>query len=140
VGGAAYLVCLGVAGLVHRRRRGTSATTAPAVAGATRATAATTPSSHAFRRGLVTNLLNPKVGIFYVSLLPQFVPPTQRGSVLLLALAAIHLAISVAWLTVVGWASARAARSLSTRTTRRLERIGSLTLVGVGVAVAGAAR
>lgn len=142
IGGAAYLVCLGVAGLVHRRRRGTSATAAPAAAVATSATAASgaTPPWHAFRRGLVTNLLNPKVGIFYVSLLPQFVPPTQRGPVLLLALAAIHLALSLAWLAAVGWASARAARSLSTRTTRRLERIGSLTLVGAGVAVAGAAR
>jgi len=145
VGGAAYLVCLGVAGLIHRRRACTTAApTADVSATAAVAIPAPTPAdatpSHAFRRGLVTNLLNPKVGIFYVSLLPQFAPPTQRGPVLLLTLAAIHLALSVAWLTAIGSASARAARSLSPHATRRLERLGALSLVGAGIAVAGAAR
>lgn len=142
LGGATYLVCLGVAGLVRRSR--TSPTTAPelntTLTALDPASTGRTLPAQAFRRGLVTNLLNPKVGIFYVSLLPQFAPPTQGGPVLLLALAAIHLVLSVAWLTALGSASARAARSLSTRTTRRLERIGSLTLVGAGVAVAGAVR
>ncbi len=132
IGGAVYLVCLGVTGLWRRRGAGATAVSV--------ATPVEMLPSHAFRRGLVTNLLNPKVGIFYVSLLPQFASPTHRGPVLLLALAAIHLALSVAWLAAVGSASARAARSLSTRTTRHLERLGALTLVGAGVAIAGAAR
>ena len=126
--GAVYLVYLGAAGLI-RRRAASAPTSAPPPAA---------PSAHAFRRGLCTNLLNPKVGIFYVSLLPQFAPPSQRGPVLLLTLAAVHLLLSVVWLGAIGWTSARAARSLSGHTARFLDRIGAVGLIGVGVAIAGA--
>lgn len=50
-----------------------------------------------FWRGLLTNLLNPKVGLFYVSLLPQFIP--TGGSPLLygLAFSLIHAALGLVW-------------------------------------------
>ncbi len=57
---------------------------------------------------------------------------------LLLVLAAIHLVLSVTWLGALGWAPARAARPFSASAARHLERIGALTLVGAGVAIAGA--
>ncbi len=129
LGGAVYLVGLGVSGLLRHRVTELSATRAEPTAGR--------QPIHAFRRGVVTNLLNPKVGIFYVSLLPQFAPADQRGPGLLLVLASIHLALSALWLGGVARASARAARSLSGTTSRRLERFGALALVGAGVAVAG---
>src|SRR5271168_221709 len=59
--GAAYLLYLGVR-LLLAPRSAMQIDTAP------------TAGAHPFRRGLLTNLLNPKVGVFYVSFLPQFIP------------------------------------------------------------------
>ena len=63
--GAAYLFYLGIRTLASRRKSG-DATFAPSPV----------PFSWQanFARGYVTNVLNPKVGVFYVSFLPQFVP------------------------------------------------------------------
>ena len=65
--GAAYLVWFGVRLLIRAVRRDTGAPEADSVV--------QTSAWRAARQGLATNLLNPKVGVFYVALLPQFIPP-----------------------------------------------------------------
>jgi threonine/homoserine/homoserine lactone efflux protein len=55
----------------------------------------------ALRRGLLTNLLNPKVGVFYVSFLPQFVPEGGDMAAWCVGLAALHVAIGLAWFAVL---------------------------------------
>lgn len=52
--------------------------------------------SDALRTGFLTNILNPKVGIFYLTLLPQFVPRTGNGWHAL-ALAIVHVLMALLW-------------------------------------------
>src|SRR4051812_2282132 len=54
-----------------------------------------------FSVGLFTNLLNPKVGAFYISLLPQFVPEGSTSVLFTLALASIHVLEGAIWFFVL---------------------------------------
>jgi threonine/homoserine/homoserine lactone efflux protein len=87
--GAAYLVWIGL-GLVLRPRKAFDLTPSKAEAGIAR-------GHNWFVRGLVTNVLNPKVGVFYVSFLPQFVPAGVSAAPFIVLLAAIHVALGLAW-------------------------------------------
>jgi len=51
----------------------------------------------ALQRGLLTNLLNPKVGVFYVTFLPQFVPAGMNVGAYCFALACIHVVLGTLW-------------------------------------------
>lgn len=48
-------------------------------------------------KGLLSNVLNPKIGIFYVSFLPQFIPPQQSFVGWTLMLVTMHVAIGLTW-------------------------------------------
>jgi threonine/homoserine/homoserine lactone efflux protein len=75
--GAAYLVYLGAQGLRRlRRARGLGGAEARRAVPATWTVRGTRAGS--FGRGLLTNLLNPKVALFYLMVLPQSVPWTSR--------------------------------------------------------------
>ena len=88
-------------------------------------------------RGLLTNLLNPKVGVFYVSFLPQFVPPHLPAGPFIAVLALIHVALGLIW----AGALIAATRPL-TRALRRpaivamLDRLTGGVFVGFGLKLA----
>lgn len=68
------------------------------------ADAAGTPRVHMtgwFWRGFLTNMLNPKVGVFYVSFLPQFIPAQVPVVAFSIALAAIHAAMGLVWFAAI---------------------------------------
>ncbi|HWL90627.1 MAG TPA: LysE family transporter, partial [Actinomycetota bacterium] len=53
-----------------------------------------------YRQGVLTNVLNPKVAVFFLSLLPQFVDPGQGSTLRLLLLSGLFIAMGLIWLTV----------------------------------------
>lgn len=54
----------------------------------------------AYRQGVLTNVLNPKVAVFFLSLLPQFVDPGPGFAWRLLLLSGLFIAMGLVWLTV----------------------------------------
>lgn len=90
-----------------------------------------------FRQGALTNLLNPKVGAFYVALLPQFIPESAPHLVWGLSLAAVHVVLGVIWLGSLVLL-ARALRGwLQRRTVARwIDGIAGAVIIGSGVHLA----
>src|SRR3954454_19186425 len=87
IAGVVYLVYLGVQTLRHRGQ-----VLDTSLAGGL-------TSRRALGQGLLSNLLNPKIAVFFTSLLPQFVDGSGHTLVSLLVLGAISNAIGVGWLT-----------------------------------------
>ncbi|MHA3892095.1 LysE family translocator [Acinetobacter sp. GXMZU3951] len=54
-----------------------------------------------FLKGFLCNMLNPKVGIFYVTFLPQFVPLTGNTVLWILGLVATHVVLGIVWSTML---------------------------------------
>ncbi len=90
--GIAYLVYLGVQALLAARRG------EDRVDGAAAAIASRPRRWAAFRQGFLTNITNPKVLAFYLSVLPQFLGHAGTATVDALALAYTHAALGVVWL------------------------------------------
>lgn len=83
--GAAYLCWLGIQLLLHPRQQFTLSQSNK------------TRASNSFMRGLLGNVLNPKMGVFYVSFLPQFIPAGHSPVVWTFLLVAIHVLIGTLW-------------------------------------------
>lgn len=156
VAGAAYLTWLGARlllraarGRPYGRRAGRPASPAdgaqpsaqgPPTSGVPPVPARALPDGSVWadaRLGLGTNLLNPKVGAFYLAVLPQFlvegVPPAAVG----ILLAGIHVLEGLAWFAVLIGA-AHAARAVLTgdRVQRALDALTGAVLVGFGARLA----
>ena len=88
-----------------------------------------------FRRGLITNILNPKVVVFYLALLPQFVS-VELGNVGLqiFLLGSIHNLIGVTFLICVGLAAGKASGWLSTtRFGKWMDGIAGVFFIGLAL-------
>ncbi|MBS1098004.1 LysE family translocator [Gluconobacter sphaericus] len=118
--GALYLAWLGIGLILHPRTSLGAAEAVPVQADA----------RAPFRRGLLTNLLNPKVGIFYMTFMPQFIPPHVNVKEFSLLLTAIQALLSFAWLALLVVLTVPLGRFLSSATVvRRMDRLtGSIFL------------
>jgi RhtB (resistance to homoserine/threonine) family protein len=87
-----------------------------------------------FIRGMFTNLLNPKVGVFYVTFLPQFVPSGANVPAFTLLFAAIHALEGILWFSLLTLATRPLTKVLRRpRTIRTLDQVTGAVLIGFGI-------
>jgi threonine/homoserine/homoserine lactone efflux protein len=123
VTGAGYLIYLGIQVL---RRPGKVAT--PEVEAAA--------SGRIFRQGVLTNALNPKVAIFFLAFLPQFVDPAAGlGPLPFLVLGGLFVTGGTLWCLLVAAGAARMTRAIrrNAGVVARLERLSGCVYIGLGL-------
>ena len=87
-----------------------------------------------YREGFLTNLLNPKVAIFYLAFLPQFIRPGDPVLAKSLLMAGIHATEGLLWLSFLSLVLDRGRVLIQTGSLRRwLEGISGAVLVGLGI-------
>jgi threonine/homoserine/homoserine lactone efflux protein len=125
--GAAYLAYLGLRALraALAPRPPHSAAPQPAAAAPLRV----------YRQAVITNLLNPKVIVFYLALLPQFVAPALGAVGLqIFLLGCIHAGLGAVWLSLIGIGSGAAAGWLARRAFARwLDGIAGIFFIGLAL-------
>jgi threonine/homoserine/homoserine lactone efflux protein len=128
--GGAYLIALGTRALL--RPAGLGGGAVPAA-----------PLGRVFRQGVVTNLLNPKVALFFLAFIPQFVDPARgRPAAQIVALGLlfntsgtlVNLGVAVLASRATGWLRRR------DREARLLQRVTGGVFVGLGLRLAVAGR
>ena len=125
--GAAYLVYLGISTLRSRDD----------VALARPDGAPTLPAHRAWLQGLVSSLLNPKLGVFFLTLLPQFIAPGDPAALRALQLAIVFDLIGLAWLLLYSAMLAAIGDALGRSGPRRFIRwVSGTVLVALGLRVA----
>jgi threonine/homoserine/homoserine lactone efflux protein len=137
--GACYLLWLGVSSLWSSRgAHGGPAAEPAAPAGPARGQAGW---RRVYLNGLLSNLFNPKIGVFFVAFLPGFIPAGAPAPLFPLALGLWFIAETGAWLATLAWMAARGAGWLRRPTVRRwLERVTGVALIGFGLRLATQAR
>lgn len=127
--GAAYMLWLGIAMLWKSFRYKT------AHASVSAASAPDTAASawQGWLIGAGTNLLNPKVGIFYIATIPQFLPEGATPLLMGAMLAGVHSLLSMAWFAALIIGGGFARRWLSNpKSLAVVDRLTGLVLVGFG--------
>jgi RhtB (resistance to homoserine/threonine) family protein len=123
--GAAYLVYLGVQALRSSFRDEALLEAAPR--------RATSP----FLQGLLSNVLNPKVAVFYLTFMPQFMSPGDNVLIRSLAFAVAHAVMGIVWLTAYAYVLSQISVVLGRSGVRRwLERVTGGVLIALGVRLA----
>lgn len=129
--GAAYLAYLGLRSLIASLRRNEQAPVSATVPQTTQ------PARWvAFRQGLLSNLLNPKAGAIFATVLPQFLSPGDTPLRLVLMMFAYE-AILLIWLNLYGYLVSRARQSrFGTRVRAMLQGVTGMVLLVLGVRLA----
>jgi threonine/homoserine/homoserine lactone efflux protein len=130
VAGAVYLTWLGCCALWRSRRvRRDAGAERAAVVGV-----AALGRRAAFWSGLRTNLLNPKAGVFYMSLLPQFIPQGAPAFGMAMLLTLVDITELLIWFCILSTAASALSLRISRASfRRRMEQISGLVFIGFAV-------
>jgi threonine/homoserine/homoserine lactone efflux protein len=133
IAGAAYMIWLGLSLLWKSLRHGKAAATPEADA--------SVPGRNELFTGWLTgtgtNLLNPKVGVFYIATIPQFIPAGEPPLLVGVLLAGVHCVLTMAWFTLLIFGTGYASRWLrGARSIRIIDSITGTVLVGFGLKLA----
>ncbi|MBX6389698.1 MAG: LysE family translocator [Frankia sp.] len=138
--GAVYLCWLGVQAL---RARSSALPALDAAGGEDEATAAGRTRRRrgllgtGFTSGLATDLLNPKVGVFFVSFLPGFIPEGSPVGLMSLLLGAVFIVLTAAYYAALLALSGPVSRWLADGPVRRwIDRVTGVVLIGFGARIA----
>lgn len=135
VAGAVYMVWLGSRLLLRAVRSATDERFAACRAAHPRSI------GRSWARGLLTNLLNPKIGAFYVAVLPQFIPAHDSHLAVGLLLALVHDLEGLVWFTAIILGTHSVRTLLGRRSTRRaIDGATGATLIGFGLKLGLSAR
>ncbi|MFZ0212479.1 MAG: LysE family translocator [Candidatus Acidiferrales bacterium] len=135
IAGACYLIYLG--GKIFFRKSAALAEAGNLASVPAKATLSRESAPHWFVRGFLTNILNPKVGVFYITFLPQFIPAGVGVTSFSLLLASIHVAEGILWFILLISATGMLSRWLRRlRVAKAIDRVTGTVLVGFGVALA----
>ncbi|NTZ07982.1 LysE family translocator [Burkholderia metallica] len=134
--GAAYLIYLGVRMIIAKQAA------APSGAEAMQAAAAK-PLRQLFMQGFWTNVLNPKVVLFFVSFFPQFVSAdSPHKAWAFLTLGAVFVAMSTVWTSLVAWVAGSVTQRFAGKpgVKKWLDRTVGSAFVGLGLRLASSQR
>lgn len=137
--GAAYLVWMGGRLLWATRRHSVAERPqrAETGAGAKTGTGADDNLLGGWRQGTATNLLNPKMGAFYVAVLPQFIPADASHLTAGVLLACVHILLAVIWACVLVIVAHALRDRLQRPSVRRyLDRITGTVIAAFGLRLA----
>jgi RhtB (resistance to homoserine/threonine) family protein len=133
--GALYLIWLGIQALRAAGHESVDGHGAPVTAGSGMG------ARGGFRQGFLSDLANPKIGIFFTSLLPQFVTAGHPVLLPFLILGAIFVLMTVTWLAAYTMVAARIAETLQRpRVRAALDRVTGVVLIGIGLRLAAERR
>lgn len=133
--GAAYLIWLGIQAVRQAlvREPGGAVRGSTAMAAARRTARART----SFLEGFLSNTLNPKVAVFYLAFLPQFMSAGDRVFAKSMLLATIHFVEGVVWLSALSFFVARLQAWIGqSRVKRTIEATAGIVLIGFGARLA----
>ncbi|MFF2813221.1 LysE family translocator [Streptomyces sp. NPDC058000] len=137
--GAAYLVWMGGRLLWATRRHSSSQgpPTVEALGEGEFRTGAGDTLLGGWRQGFVANLLNPKMGAFYVAVLPQFIPAGASSLAAGMLLAGVHILLAVIWAcTLIAFAHVLRDRLQRPSARRYLDRITGTVIAAFGIRLA----
>ena len=135
--GAAYLLWMGVRMLLSRPSG--NGGSAAAIAAAQAAPAVAVPLSKVFLGGFWTNALNPKVAIFFLAFVPQFIAPGADNKALAFVLLGVlfnvnAIPVNTGWAIAAGWMARRV--GAVQRGMHWLDRVAGAMFIGFGLKLA----